>query len=126
MNKLLQLLLGAGLYVLEQSDKVSKSTRNRAADNLDDLREMVQDKYETAADRVSRASKVIRGEDDSQVMGNVLRFAAGVGIGVGIGVLLAPASGEDTRSAIAGQVRVVGDKVRRQFNTEDLGTGTNG
>ena len=30
MNKFLQLLLGAGLYVLDQSDKATKATRNRA------------------------------------------------------------------------------------------------
>jgi gas vesicle protein len=127
MNKFLQLLLGAGLYVLDQSDKAAKSTRNRAADNLDDLRDMVQDKYETAADRVTRASRAIRGEDENQMMGNVLRFAAGIGVGVGIGLLLAPASGEETRDAIVDQVRVVGDRVKRQFSTEDaFATGTNG
>lgn len=127
VNKILQLLLGAGLYMLDQSDKATKSTRDRAADSFDDLRDAVQDKYETASNRVSRASKAIRGEDESDVMGNVLRFAAGIGVGVGIGLLLAPASGEETRDAIAGQVRVVGDRVKRQFSSEDaFATGTNG
>lgn len=127
LNRWLQLALGAGLYMLEQSNKASKSARESAAENFEDLRDMVQDKYETAADRVSRASKVIRGEDESDTMGNVLRFAAGIGVGVGIGLLLAPASGEETRGAIAGQVRVVGDRVKRQFSSEDaFATGTNG
>jgi hypothetical protein len=127
MNKFLQLLLGAGLYVLEQTDKTTKASRNRAADNLDDLRDMVQDKYDTATERVARASRVIRGEDENQVLGHALRFAAGVGVGVGLGLLLAPASGEETREAIAGQVRVVGDRLKRQFNSEStFATGTNG
>jgi ElaB/YqjD/DUF883 family membrane-anchored ribosome-binding protein len=126
MNKFLKLLLGTSLYLLEQSDGATKDVRSRAADRISDLRDVAQEKFEAASDRVARASRAIRGEDQSMV-GNLLRFAAGVGVGIGVGLLLAPASGEDTRSAIAGKVHEMGDRVRQQFSAEDeRGTGTRG
>ncbi len=126
MNNVLKLLLGTGLYLLEQSDQSTRKIRDRAAGNLSDLRDLAQDKYEAATDRVSKASRAIRG-DDSQIVGNALSLAAGVGIGLALGVIFAPASGEQVRSAIADKVHVFGDKVRRQFSSEDLdSTGTNG
>jgi len=126
MNTFLKLLLGTALYVLEQSDKSTRKMRGRAADNLDDLRNLAQDKYETARDRVSRASRALTGED-SQILANVVSLAAGIGIGIGIGLIVAPASGEETRGAIADKVQVFGDKVKKQFSSEDYGaTGTTG
>jgi hypothetical protein len=126
MNKLLKTLLGAGLFLLEQSDSATKSVRDRAAGPLGDLRDAAQEKYEAAAERMARASKAIRGED-SDVWRNTLLFTAGVGVGVGVGLILAPASGDETRSAIAGRVHEVGDKVRRQFSSEPASaTGTRG
>lgn len=126
MNKYLKVLLGTTLYALDQSDKATRKTRDRATANLNDLRDVVQDKYENATDRVARASRAIRGEDN-HVVGNALRLAAGIGIGIGIGLLFAPASGEETRSALGGKVQVLGDKVREQFSSvEEFATGTNG
>jgi gas vesicle protein len=117
MNKFLKLLLGTSLYLLEQSDNTTKKARDRAAEHLDDLQDVARQKYQTAANRMARASRAIRGED-SEVLFNLLRFAAGVGVGIGVGLILAPASGEVTRSAIAGRVHEMGDKVRRQFSSE--------
>jgi hypothetical protein len=125
MNNFLKLLLGTGLYLLEQSDQSTRKIRDRAAGNLSDLRDLAQEKYETAADRVSKASRAIRGDDNPGVS-NALSLAAGIGVGVALGVIFAPASGEQTRSAIANKVHVFGDRVRQQFSSEDLGpTGTN-
>jgi gas vesicle protein len=126
MNKFLKLLLGTSLYLLEESDNATKNVRERAVEQIEDLREAAQQSYETAANRVARASRAIRGED-RYVLNSVLQFAAGVGVGIGVGVILAPASGEETRSAIAGRVHDIGDKVRKQFSTEDTSaTGTRG
>jgi gas vesicle protein len=124
MNKFLKLLLGTSLYLLEQSDGATQGVRDRAADHLSDLRDAAQEKYETAADRVARASRAIRGED-SHVLSNTLRFVAGLGIGVGVGLILAPASGEETRNVIAGRVHEMGDRMRDKFSSEDA-TGTRG
>jgi gas vesicle protein len=126
MNKFLKLLLGTSLYLLDQSDSATKGVRDRAVDHISDLRDAAQETYETASNRVARASKAIRGEDN-HVLGNVLRFVAGVGVGIGVGLILAPASGEETRSVIAGRVHEMGDRVKKQFSSEDdAATGTRG
>jgi hypothetical protein len=125
MNKIFKTLLGVGLYLLDQSDSATKGVRDRAAGSLGDLRDAAQERYEAAAERMARASEAIRGED-SDVLRKTLLFTAGVGVGVGVGFLLAPARGDETRTAIAGKVHEVGDKVRRQFSTERTATGTRG
>ena len=126
MNKFLKLALGTGLYLLEQSDAATKRARERAVDEIEDLRDVAQRGYETASSRIARASRAIRGEDN-YVVSNVLPLVAGIGIGLGVGLILAPASGEETRSAIADKVHDIGDKVRRQFSTEPANaTGTRG
>src|SRR5713101_1114329 len=81
---LLGVLLGAGLNLLN-------SLRERLPDNLDDIKARVRDTYGTASDRVSRASDVLRGEEDSHILGKVGALLVGVGIGVGVGLLIAPA-----------------------------------
>jgi gas vesicle protein len=124
MNRLLKTLLGVGLYLLERSDDATKSARDRAAARMDDLRDAAQEKYETATERVRRASRAIRGEDND-VLRSTLFFAAGIVVGVGVGLILAPASGDETRSVIAGKVHDMNDRVRRQFSSEGA-TGTAG
>ena len=109
---LLNILLGTGVYLLD-------SWRNRMGGTVEDLRSRAQDTYETAADRVSRATDVIRGED-SRLMGTAAAALLGLGIGVGlligvgggvVGLLLAPASGEETRNNIASKARDIRDRV---------------
>ena len=74
MKKLLKMLLGTSLYVLEQSDRTN-NVRDRAARKIDDLRDVFQHKYEDAAERVAKAARAIRGEDN-HALGNALRLAA--------------------------------------------------
>ena len=100
---LMNLLLGTGVYLLD-------SWRNRLGGSVDDLRSRAQETYETAADRVSRATDVIRGED-SHLLGTATAALLGFGVGVGVGLLLAPASGEQTRSNIAGKARDIRERV---------------
>lgn len=113
MNRFLKLLLGTGLYLLEQ-DHTTKNKRGRAASQIDDFRDDVLRRYDAAADRVGKASRVLRGEH-SHAFGNALRLATGVGVGIGVGVLLAPASGQKTRRAIAEKAQELGDKLRKQI-----------
>ena len=92
MKDFLELLLGSSLYLLEQSDR--RKVRSRRACRIDDLSEVVRQKYEEAAERVAKASRAMSG-DDNHVLGNALRFAAGIGVGIGVGLLLAlPAAKE--------------------------------
>lgn len=116
MKKLPKTLLGTSLYLLEQSDGAQKG-RNRAASSIDDFRDAVRQKYEDAADRVAKASRAIRGEDNPD-LGNAVRLAAGIGVGIGLGLLFAPASGQDTRRAIAGSVQQFRSNVRKRVFSE--------
>jgi hypothetical protein len=114
VNKFLKLLLGTGLYLLEQ-DQPTKNKGDRTAGQIDDLRDDVLRKYDTAADRVGRASRALRGQDNPS-FANALRLVTGIGVGIGIGVLLAPASGQKTRRAIAAKAKEWGDELRKQFS----------
>jgi hypothetical protein len=116
MKKLLKTLLGTSLYLLEQSDGAHEM-RDRAGRKIDDFRDSVQQKYEDAAERVAKASRAIR-RGDNPALGNAVRLAAGIGVGIGLGLLFAPASGQDTRRAIAGGVQQFGDKVRKRVSSE--------
>jgi hypothetical protein len=124
VKKLLKTLLGTSLYLLEQSDG-AQNGRDRAACRIDDLRDAVQHKYEDAADRVAKASRAIRGEDNP-ALGNAVRLAAGIGVGIGLGLLFAPASGQETRSAIAGSVLQFRNTVRKPVCSEQSRAATAG
>jgi len=89
---LLNVLLGTGLYLLD-------SMRDRLSEGMDDMRSRARDTYDTASDRVSRASDVIRGQDH-RFLSTGAAILIGVGIGTGLGILLAPASGEETRGSL--------------------------
>ena len=117
---LLGVLLGAGLNLLN-------SLRELLPDNVDDFKTRVRDTDGTASSRVSRASEVLRGEEDSQILGKGVALLIGVGIGVGIGLLIAPASGEETRTGITDRVSDFGEKVRDQIGKRpQSATGTHG
>ena len=100
MNKFLRSLLKAGIYLLEQRDRVKA-------------------RVEDLTDRAGHADHTVR---------NAISFAAGTALGIGIAILFAPASGEQTRSTLAGKVRTVGDRVREQLSPEvrKPATGTEG
>jgi hypothetical protein len=114
VNKFFKLLLGTGLYLLEQ-DQPTQNKRDRTASGIDDFRDDVLRQYDTAADRVGRASRALRGEDN-HAFGNALRLATGIGVGVGVGVLLAPASGQNTRRAIAAKAKEWNGELGKQFS----------
>lgn len=109
-------LLGTGLYLL---DSLRERLTEGMGDFSDRARDRAQDLYETASERVSRASDVLRGEDH-RGLSTTAAFLIGAGVGVGIGMLLAPASGEEIRSNIS-------EKVRDRFSRgKEPSTGTYG
>jgi YtxH-like protein len=117
---LFNVLLDTGLHLLD-------SFRERLPNNVDDIKDRVRDRYDTASHRVSRATDALRGEEDSQILGKVGALLIGVGIGVGVGLLIAPASGEETRADISDKVSDFGDKVRERTAKKPLAaTGTHG
>lgn len=114
---LLSMLMGTGLYLLDP-------LRNRIADRLDDLSDRAQDTYDTAADRLGRASQVMRGADH-RGLSTTAAVLIGMGIGVGVTLLFSPASGEETRSRLASKVHDFGERVRdRVGNPPQTASGT--
>src|SRR5579864_7524789 len=107
-NILWNVLLGTGVYLID-------SLRDRLAEGVEDISDRARDTYSEASKRVSRASNVIRGEDHHH-LSTAAALLIGVGVGVGVGMLLAPASGEETRSTISNKVQEFGDRVRDKFN----------
>jgi hypothetical protein len=96
-------LLSTGLYLLD-------NLRERMPENIDDIKGKARETYETASDRLGRATDVLRGKEDSQMLGKVGALLIGVGIGVGVGLLIAPASGEATRADIVDKVSAFGER----------------
>lgn len=113
-------LLGTSVFLLD-------SLRNRLSERADEITDRARDTYNEASRRTSRAVDVVRGNDHSGIK-TAATLLAGVGIGFGTAMLLAPASGKETRDAISGKVQEFGDRVRDKFKSEgrDPGTGTYG
>ena len=108
-------LLSTGLYLLD-------NLRERMPDNIDDIKAGAREKYETASDRLGRAADALRGKEDSHMLSKVGALLLGVGIGVGVGLLLAPASGAETRADIASKVSAFGEKVSDRKPQASTGT----
>jgi ElaB/YqjD/DUF883 family membrane-anchored ribosome-binding protein len=118
MNKFLKSLLKTAVYLLDQSDRVAEDLKDRFADGVDQVNDRVSDFRDRAQGFYGHRDNTLR---------NVLTFTAGVGVGVGLGILLAPASGEETRSTIGNKVQEMGSQVRSRFNDVKRGaTGTEG
>jgi hypothetical protein len=117
---LLGVLLGTGLNLLN-------NLRDSLPDNMDDIKDRARERYETASDRLGRATNVLRGKKESRIFGKVSGILIGMGVGVGIGLLIAPAKGEKTRADISDKVSDLGDKVRERTRKKPEGaTGTYG
>jgi hypothetical protein len=107
-NLLWNVLLGTGVYLLD-------SLRDRMVVGVDDISGRARETYGEASRRVSRASEAIRGEDH-HAGGTAAALLIGIGVGVGVGMLLAPASGEETRNNLSHKVHEFGDRVRDKFS----------
>ena len=123
--KAAEVAIGTGLYLLNHSDKAKRMVRDRVSDQVDDLRDRLGDlrdrasnTYDVAADRVVKAAKVLRGDNDANAAWNIVRFALGLGAGIGIAFLFAPAKGDATRAALADKAREFGDNVRQRYGTQ--------
>src|SRR5260370_41310749 len=90
--------LAAKLGVLLTEPKVRAAIADRLKDRVDDVTETVANKYEDAVGRLESAAAALRGR--SYWPSRVTGFLLGVGVGAGLGMLLAPASGSETRQAV--------------------------
>ena len=118
-REVLGVLLSTGLYLLD-------NLRERLPDKVENIKGKARETYETASDRLGRATDALRGKEDSQVLSNVGALLIGVGVGVGVGLLIAPARGDLTRADIAKKVSDFGEKVRDRERKPASATGTHG
>ena len=79
-------------------------------------------------EQTERAGRAVIRKQEDRTLRNTISFAAGVGLGIGLGMLLAPASGEKTRSSIGKKVQAVGERVRDRASPAEKkpATGTEG
>lgn len=108
------------------SDRIKDTVDNLSdtvTDKYDDLTDAVAGKYEGAVDRLEAAADALQGGGywPSRVTG----FLLGVGVGAGLGILLAPASGHETREAVRGKAADLTNKIRQSVATMPA-TGTEG
>src|SRR5664279_514815 len=113
--KAAEIAAGTGMFLLEQSNRYAPRMRSRMNDSMDDLKDRAKDAYDVIADRVTG---ITRRQDEHSGLWNLVRFAAGVGIGIGIGMLMAPDTGEQTRSRLADKAQEIGDNVKQKFNQD--------
>jgi len=110
--------------------------RNVLADRVEDFTGRLQDRYEDVIDRANRVSRNIRGRNSRPTypaLDNGIALIVGVGVGLGIGMLLAPASGKETRTHLSERARNIsdkvqdfGDRVKDRFSERTTTTGTYG
>jgi hypothetical protein len=118
MNKVFKSVLKTAAFLLELSDRVAADMRDRAAAGFDRVGDQVSDLHDRARNISGHESHKLR---------NAISFAAGVGLGIGTGMLLAPASGRETRDSIGKKVRDIGAPIRGRFTSEvSKATGTEG
>lgn len=108
MNNLIKSILKTAVFFLDQTDRMTNDLRDRVSDTVDNAKERLSDVRDQAQD-------YYQGEDHT--FSKVLAFAAGVGVGAGVAILLAPASGEETRNSIGEKVQNIGDRVRGRVQT---------
>jgi len=106
MKSVLRTLLKTGLCILDQADG---DVRDRVSAGVDEVRT-----YGEASQRLDRAARAIRGEDD-HTLRNTLTFLVGIGVGVGVGILCAPSSGEQTRDSIRSKVWNLGRQAKQEI-----------
>ena len=66
--------------------------------------------YRDARRHLQRLTKRFQ-QDSGLSMSQTVHFVVGMGVGVGAGLLLAPVSGEDTRTVIGGKIRKSGKRL---------------
>jgi gas vesicle protein len=132
-NKVLRSALKTAMCFLEQGDEFADDARERfnsgvkrARRGISNFRDDVRDQ---ASDLRDRAHDLYYGEDHTGR--NVLLFLVGVGVGVGAGMLLAPASGEETRESLRTSINDKVEEFRGQVRDKftrgpSAATGTEG
>ena len=116
-SNLLKSVLKTAVCFLDQSGDAAVEARDRVTESFDRAGERISHLGERARDLYT---------GENHAMRSALMFGAGIAIGVGAGILLAPASGEETRGAIGDRVQEFRGQVRDRFSRSRPATGTEG
>jgi len=84
---------------------------------MDEFLNRVDRASDVLSDFSDRSRKLIY-RQESDTVRTIGAFAAGLGLGIGVGMLLAPASGKQTRDTISGKVQDIGNQVGERFGKE--------
>jgi hypothetical protein len=57
-------------------------------DKMENIKGRAREAYETASDRLGRATNALAGREDSQIFGKVGALLIAVGVSVGVGLLI--------------------------------------
>jgi hypothetical protein len=57
-------------------------------DKMENIKGRARETYETASDRLGRATNALAGREDSQIFGKVGALLIAVGVSVGVGLLI--------------------------------------
>lgn len=118
MNQFFKSVLKTAVCLLEEFDRVSPGMRDRDGDGVDRASDRGSDLRDRTRSLYGHESRKLR---------NAISFAAGVGLGIGAGMLLAPATGRETRDSIRNKVRDIGAPIRDRLASEvSEATGTEG
>lgn len=107
--------LAARMCLLLTEPKGRAAIGDEVKDRVDDMTRTVANRYEDAMDRLEAAGNALRGR--SPWSARITGFLVGVGVGAGVGILLAPASGSETREAIRGKASDMKNKVAESAST---------
>lgn len=99
MNRVLKSLLKTAACVMDQYSE----QLDRASYRVSGLADRGRDLVDRGRELVDRGREIVH--PPNYGLRNAMSFAAGVGIGIGAGILLAPASGRETRSSIKEKVQ---------------------
>jgi gas vesicle protein len=111
MKSVLKTLLKTGLCILDQADN---DVRDRVSANVEEISNRARRTYGEASQRLDRASRAIRGEDD-HTLRNTVTLLAGIGVGVGVALLCTPASGEEMRNSLRSKVWNIRQQVEEEI-----------
>jgi hypothetical protein len=98
-------------------NRTLRSLLKTAVYGMDEFFNWVDRASDILSDFSDRGRKLIYREQNYRAY-TVGAFAAGLGLGIGVGMLLAPASGKQTRAAIGEKVQGISNQVGERFAKE--------